>query len=187
MRHTHLTIYCTFIITNAIHLSLYGRENSTAGLPNSESSKGQIININFPRVAKVYFSISFRCGDFVVVWKKIWNDNCLFEVEFLQHFLQLRKLSQAARKAFAGRMLCRPRQGYHATVNRIRRRSRETSVTVLPVWLFWGKICKFWPFLTLLAFCCWKKAKLNVAFLASFDQLNFYVRLEDFKDDFADI
>jgi len=26
-----------------------------------------------------------------------------------------------------------------------------------------------------------------VAFLASFDQLNFYVRLEDFKDDFADI
>ena len=26
-------------------------------------------------------SISFRCGDFVVVWKKFWNDNYLFEVE----------------------------------------------------------------------------------------------------------
>jgi len=48
-------------------------------------------------------SISFRCGDFVAVWKKFWNDNHLFEVEFLQHFLQLRKLSRSV-----GRMLCRP-------------------------------------------------------------------------------
>jgi len=28
-------------------------------------------------------SISFRCGDFVVVWKKFWNNNYLFEVELL--------------------------------------------------------------------------------------------------------
>jgi len=40
-------------------------------------------------------SISFRCGDFVVVWNKFWSDNYLFEVELLQHFLQLRKLSRA--------------------------------------------------------------------------------------------
>jgi len=32
---------------------------------------------------------------FVLVWKKLRNDNCLFEVELLQHFLQLRKLSRA--------------------------------------------------------------------------------------------
>jgi len=65
-------------------------------------------------------SISFWCEDFVVVWKKFWNDNYLFEVELLQYFLQLRNLSRAARKAFTGRvrtadrigptgrMLCRP-------------------------------------------------------------------------------
>jgi len=29
------------------------------------------------------------------VWKKFWNDNYLFEVELLQHFLRLRKLSGA--------------------------------------------------------------------------------------------
>jgi len=52
--------------------------------------------------------ISFRCRDFLVVWKKFWNSNYLFEVELLQHFLQVRKLSWAARKAFAGRVLCRP-------------------------------------------------------------------------------
>jgi len=127
MRHTHLTIYCTFIITNAIHLSLYGRENSTAGLPNSESSKGQIININFPRVAKVYFSISFRCGDFVVVWKKIWNDNCLFEVEFLQHFLQLRKLSQAV--CCAGRSTrCVILYNYRMTITKGRTQKLETRL-----------------------------------------------------------
>ena len=40
-------------------------------------------------------SVSFRCGDFVVARTKFWNDNNLFEVELLQHFLQLRKLSQA--------------------------------------------------------------------------------------------
>ena len=39
-------------------------------------------------------SISFRCRDFIVVWKKLQNDNYLFEVELLQHFLQLRKLSR---------------------------------------------------------------------------------------------
>jgi len=64
-----------------------------AGLCNSESTKGQIININLPRAAK---SISFRCRDFVVAWKKLLNDNYLFEVELLQHFLQLRKLSHRA-------------------------------------------------------------------------------------------
>ena len=47
-------------------------------------------------------SISFWCGDFIVAWNKIWNDNHLFVVELLQHFLQLRKLALATRKAFAG-------------------------------------------------------------------------------------
>jgi len=56
-------------------------------------------------------SVSFRCGDFVVVWKKFWNSNYLFEVELLQYFLQLRKLSRAARKAFVGHVLCR--RGLH--------------------------------------------------------------------------
>ena len=71
------------------------------GLQNSDSSKGQIININLPPVAKVYF---ISCKDFVVVWEKFWNDNYLFEVGPLQHFMQLRELSQAGRKAFVGRM-----------------------------------------------------------------------------------
>ena len=53
-------------------------------------------------------SISIRSKDFLVVWKKIWYSNYLFEVELLQYFLQVRKLSRAARKAFAGRVLCRP-------------------------------------------------------------------------------
>ena len=44
-------------------------------------------------------SISLRCWDFVAVWKKFWNDNYLFEVELLQHFLQLTKLSRALRCA----------------------------------------------------------------------------------------
>jgi len=52
-------------------------------------------------------SISFECGDFVVVWKKFWNDTYVFEVELLQHFLQLRKLSRASRKPFLVRLLCR--------------------------------------------------------------------------------
>jgi len=52
-------------------------------------------------------SILVLCGDFVVAWKKFWN-NYLFEVKLLQHFLQLRKLSQAARKDFASLLLCRP-------------------------------------------------------------------------------
>jgi len=51
-------------------------------------------------------SISFGC-DFVVVWTKFWNDNYFFEVELLQHFLQLRNLSRASRKPFVGRLLCR--------------------------------------------------------------------------------
>jgi len=38
----------------------------------------------------------------------LWNNNYLFEVELLQHFQQFRKLSRAARIAFAGRVLCRP-------------------------------------------------------------------------------
>jgi len=50
--------------------------------------------------------ISFRYQDFVVVWKKFWNDNNLFEVQLLQHFLQLRKFSRAARKPSADHMLC---------------------------------------------------------------------------------
>ena len=74
-----------------------------AGLHNSESWKVQIININLPQAHKSL--ISFWYGYFIVAWNKIWNDNYLFEVELLQHFLQLRKLALAARKAFAGRML----------------------------------------------------------------------------------
>jgi len=72
-------------------------------------------------------SILFRCGDFVVVWKKFWNSNYLFEVELLQHFLQLRTLSRAARKAFAGRMLCR--RGLHELDSRSHSRVDE-GVTV---------------------------------------------------------
>jgi len=41
-------------------------------------------------------SISLRCRDFVVVRKKLWNDKYLFDVELLQLFLQLGKLSQTA-------------------------------------------------------------------------------------------
>jgi len=52
--------------------------------------------------------LSFRCRDFVVVWKKYWNYNYLFGIELLQYFLQLKKLLHATRKAWAGRMLCRP-------------------------------------------------------------------------------
>ena len=71
---------------------------TTSGLHNSESSKGKISTLicRGPQM-----SISFRCGDFIVVWNKFWNSNYLFEVEFLQHFLQLRNLSRA------GRILCR--------------------------------------------------------------------------------
>jgi len=47
-------------------------------------------------------SISFRCRDFVAVWKKFRNDNYLFEVDLLQHFLQMRELSWSARRAFVG-------------------------------------------------------------------------------------
>ena len=53
-------------------------------------------------------SISFRCRDFVVMWKKFWNNNYLFEVALLQHFLHLRKFSRAVRKAFTGHVLCTP-------------------------------------------------------------------------------
>ena len=60
-----------------------------------------------PLVPPGYVYVSM-CGDFIVVWKKFWKDNYLFEVELLQLFLQLRKPSRAAGEAFAGRMLCRP-------------------------------------------------------------------------------
>jgi len=43
-------------------------------------------------------SISFRCGDFDVVWKIFWNNNYLFEDKLLQHFLKLRKPSRATKK-----------------------------------------------------------------------------------------
>jgi len=39
--------------------------------------------------------------------KKFLNNNYLFEMKFLQHLLQLRMFSQAARKAVVGHMLCR--------------------------------------------------------------------------------
>jgi len=46
---------------------------------------------------------------FDVVWKKLQNYNYLFEVELLQHILQLRKLSCLQEKAlWAAYMLCRP-------------------------------------------------------------------------------
>jgi len=51
--------------------------------------EGQIVNINSLWAAKVY-------PYFVVVWKKYWNDNQLYKVRLLQHFLQLRKLSWVA-------------------------------------------------------------------------------------------
>ena len=67
---------------------------STPGLHNSESSKGQITSTWICRGPQM--SISFWRGNFVVAWKKAWNDNYLLEVELLQHLLQLRKLSRAA-------------------------------------------------------------------------------------------
>jgi len=63
-------------------------------------------------------SLSFRCRYFVVVCKKFWNDNYLFEVELLQHFLQLRKFShRAVRK---GRMLCRRGLRYRSSLFRLK-------------------------------------------------------------------
>ena len=77
---------------------------STSGLHNSETRRAQLTTLicRGPQM-----SISFRCGDFVVLSKKFWNNNYLVEVELVPHFLQLRKLSRATRNAFADRMLCR--------------------------------------------------------------------------------
>jgi len=66
-------------------------------LHKSESSESRIININLLRAASLLH---------FVVGKKLWNDNYLFEVELLQHFLQFRKLSRAARECSP--MLCTP-------------------------------------------------------------------------------
>jgi len=67
-----------------------------------KARRAKLININFPRAAKKLF----RC---TVIWKKILVWQLIIpEAGLLQHFLQLRKLSQATRKALAGRMLCRP-------------------------------------------------------------------------------
>jgi len=49
-------------------------------------------------------SVLFRCRDFIVVWTKFYNENFLFEVELLQHFLQLKKALADRKKAFTGRM-----------------------------------------------------------------------------------
>jgi len=93
-----------------IHLSMSGELHKVMSgeyLHNSQNSKGQ--TCRGPQK-----SISFWWKDFVVVLKKFQNDNYWFEVEILQHFMQLIKLSWVARKAFAGsmqpagRMLCRP-------------------------------------------------------------------------------
>jgi len=81
------------------------KDLKSTGLHNSESWKGKITNINFPRITNNYFISMWR---FIVVWKKFWKENCLFEVELSQHFLRLGKPSRATREAFAGRMLCRP-------------------------------------------------------------------------------
>jgi len=56
---------------------------------------------NYQHYRRPQESTSFRCGDFVVARNKIGNNNYLFDVELLQHFLQLRKLARAARKSFA--------------------------------------------------------------------------------------
>jgi len=52
-------------------------------------------------------NLSFWYRDFVAMCKKFLNNNYLFEMKFLQHFLQLRMFSQATRKAVVGHMLCR--------------------------------------------------------------------------------
>ena len=72
------------------------KDLQSTGLHNSESWKGQIININFPRATNIYFISMWR---FIVVWKKFWKENCLFDVELSQHFLQLRKPSRATSEA----------------------------------------------------------------------------------------
>ena len=43
-----------------------------------------------------------------VYMEEITERQLLIRGRALQHFLQFRKLSRATRKAFAGRMLCRP-------------------------------------------------------------------------------
>ena len=65
---------------------------------NSESSKGQIVNINLPWVAKVYFI-------------SMWRFRCSME-EILERQLHIRGRVFATfstiEKALAGRMVCRP-------------------------------------------------------------------------------
>ena len=79
---------------------------TTRNLHNSESSKGQIININLPRAAKIYF-ISvwrFRCS-----MEEIRKGKLIIWSRAFATFLQFRKLSRATRKSFADLcMLCRP-------------------------------------------------------------------------------
>jgi len=56
----------------------------------------------------------------------------------------------------------------------------------LPVWLFWGQICKFLAFFNSFGlFYFWKKAKWNWAFLAIFGHLDFLCRFRRFKDNFG--
>ena len=69
-------------------------------LHHSESSKDQIIHINLPRAAKVCFISMWK---FCCSMEGTLERQYLFKVELLQHFLQLRKLSRAARKAFVDR------------------------------------------------------------------------------------
>jgi len=73
-----------------------------AGLCTTQkASRAKLSNIFYRGPQK---SILFRRRDFVIPRKKFWNDNYIFEVEVLQHFVQLRKLSLAVRKSFTGHM-----------------------------------------------------------------------------------
>jgi len=70
---------------------------SKAGLHNSESSKGQIININLARAAEVYFISMqiFRCS-----MENILEQQLLIQGRVFAIFTTIEK-------ALAGRMLCR--------------------------------------------------------------------------------
>jgi len=91
-------------------LVIWHQKLSKAGLHNSETSEGQIMNINLPRASKVYFISmwGFRCK----IWKKY--SGYLFEVKLLQTLSTIEKALAGRKKSFGGpcvvqaRVLCRP-------------------------------------------------------------------------------
>ena len=79
-------------------LVIWHQKLSKAGLHNSETSEGQIMNINLPRASKVYFISmwGFRCK----IWKKY--SGYLFEVKLLQTLSTIEKALAGRKKSFGG-------------------------------------------------------------------------------------